>query len=172
MKKFNLIATTPRGQENLAAIELEDLLKFLGDESPKVSLTSIAGLLTAKTNLDPFEVVDKVRKLIEDEPWRVVNLRRLIPIEEVVESSVEEISQVVERLSSKIPENATFRITIEKRHTSLSSSEIIEMAAKKVNRKVNLKSPDWIVLIEVIGPFTGVSVIRPEQILSTSKIQK
>ena len=172
MRKFNLIVTTPRGQENLAAIELEDLLRSLGDESPQVSLTSVAGLITARTNLDPFEVINKVREIIKEEPWRIGNLMRLIPIEEVVESNLEEISQVVEKLSSKIPEDATFRITIEKRHTSLSSSEIVEMAAKKVNRKVNLKNPDWIILIEVVGAFTGISVIKPDQILSIAKLQK
>ena len=172
MRKFNLIVTTPRGQENLAAIELEDLLRSLGDESPQVSLTSVAGLITARTNLDPFEVINKVREIIKEEPWRIGNLMRLIPIEEVVESNLEEISQVVEKLSSKIPEDATFRITIEKRHTSLSSSEIIEMAAKKVNRKVNLKNPDWIILIEVVGAFTGISVIKPDQILSIAKLQR
>ncbi|HDD40242.1 MAG TPA: RNA methyltransferase [Nitrososphaeria archaeon] len=172
MRKFNLIVTTLRGQENLAAIELEDLLRSLGDESPQVSLTSVAGLITARTNLDPFEVINKVREIIKEEPWRIGNLMRLIPIEEVVESNLEEISQVVEKLSSKIPEDATFRITIEKRHTSLSSSEIIEMAAKKVNRKVNLKNPDWIILIEVVGAFTGISVIKPDQILSIAKLQK
>ena len=172
MRKFNLIVTTPRGQENLAAIELEDLLRSLGDESPEVSLTSVAGLITARTNLDPFEVINKVREIIKEEPWRIGNLMRLIPIEEVVESNLEEISQVVEKLSSKIPEDATFRITIEKRHTSLSSSEIIEMAAKKVNRKVNLKNPDWIILIEVVGAFTGISVIKPDQILSIAKLQR
>ncbi|RLF97777.1 MAG: RNA methyltransferase, partial [Candidatus Wolframiiraptor sp.] len=123
-------------------------------------------------NLDPFEVINKVREIIKEEPWRIGNLMRLIPIEEVVESNLEEISQVVEKLSSKIPEDATFRITIEKRHTSLSSSEIIEMAAKKVNRKVNLKNPDWIILIEVVGAFTGISVIKPDQILSIAKLQK
>ncbi|MCS7132421.1 MAG: THUMP domain-containing protein [Nitrososphaeria archaeon] len=172
MKKFNLIATTPRGQENLAAIELEDLLKSLGDESPKVSLTSVAGLLTANTRIDPFKVINDVRKIIEEEPWRIVNLRRLIPIEEVVESTIEEISRAVQRLSSKIPEDATFRITIEKRHTSLSSSEIIEAAAKNVNRKVNLKNPDWVILIEVVGALTGISVIKPDQVLSISKAQR
>jgi len=172
VRKFNLIVTTLRGQENLAAIELEDLLRSLGDESPQVSLTSVAGLITARTNLDPFEVINKVREIIKEEPWRIGNLMRLIPIEEVVESNLEEISQVVEKLSSKIPEDATFRITIEKRHTSLSSSEIVEMAAKKVNRKVNLKNPDWIILIEVVGAFTGISVIKPDQILSIAKLQK
>lgn len=172
MRKFNLIVTTLRGQENLAAIELEDLLRYLGDEFPEVSVTNVAGLLTARTSLDPLDVVERVRKVMEDEPWRVGNLMRLIPVEEVVESDVEKISEAVERLSLKIPEGASFRITIEKRHTSLSSSDIIESAAKKINRRVDLKNPDWIVLIEVVGAYTGVSVLRPDQIISLAKMRK
>ena len=172
MRKFNLIVTTPRGQENLAAIELEDLLKSFGDGSPEVSITNVAGLLTAKTSLDPLDVIERVKKIIEEEPWRIGNLMRFIPVEEVVESNIEKISEAVEKLSSKIPEDASFRITIEKRHTSLSSSEIIENAAKKINRKVNLKNPDWIVLIEIIGAFTGISVIKPDQILSVAKFKR
>ena len=172
MRKFNLIVTAPRGRENLAAIELEDLLRSLGDEAPEVSVTSVAGLLTAKTNLSPLDVIEKVKKIMEEEPWRIGSLMRMIPVEEVVESNVEEISKAVEKLASKIPEDARFRITIEKRHTSLSSAEIIENAAKNIDRKVDLKNPDWVVLIEIVGGLTGISVIKPDQILSLTKYRR
>ena len=166
VKGFNLIVTTARGQENLAAIELEDLLRSLGDEAPQVTTTSISGLLTAKTSLNPFEVIEKVKDIMEEEPWRIGSLMRMIPVEEVVESNIDEIAKTVEKLASKIPEDQSFRITIEKRHSSLSSSEII------VNRKVDLKNPDWIVLVEVVGAYTGISVLRPEQVLSLAKLRK
>ncbi|MCD6341880.1 MAG: hypothetical protein J7L83_03385, partial [Thaumarchaeota archaeon] len=85
--------------------------------------------------------------------------------------NLEKISEAVEKLSVRIPQNASFRITIEKRHTSLSSSEIIEAAAKNVNRRVDLKNPDWVILIEIVGALTGVSVIKPDQILSAAKFR-
>jgi len=172
VKRFNLIVTTARGQENLAVIELEDLLKSFGDESPEVSITSVAGLLTAKTSLDPFQIVERVRKIMEEEPWRIGSLMRIIPVEEVVNSNIDEIAKAVEKLASKIPEDQSFRITIEKRHTSLSSSEIIETAAKNVNRRVDLKNPDWIILIEIIGAYTGISVLKPDQVLSLARLRK
>jgi tRNA acetyltransferase TAN1 len=135
-------------------------------------MTSISGLLTARTNLDPFEVVERVRVIAEEEPWRVESLMRMIPIEEVVESNLEMIAEAVKGIASKIPADQSFRITIEKRHTSLSSSEIIEAAARNVDRRVDLKNPNWIILIEVVGAYTGVSVLRPEQILSLAKLKK
>ena len=86
-----------------------------------------------------------------------------------MEAKPEKIAEVVEKLSSKIPEDARFRVTVEKRHTSLSSRELIEAAASKVDRKVDLENPDWIVLIEVLGGVAGVSVLKPDQILSTRR---
>lgn len=168
-ERFNLIVTTMRGQESVAVAELGDLLTALGDPSPKVSMTKIAGLITAKTSLNPFEVVERVKELLEKEPWRVGSLLRFIPVEEVVEAKPENIAKAVEKLAGKIPEDASFRVTVEKRHTTLSSREIIEAAASRVDRKVDLEHPDWIVLIEVLGGVAGVSVLKPEHILSTTK---
>jgi len=169
MGRFNLIATTLRGQETVGMAELNDLLASLGDPAPKVSTTRIAGLLTAYTSLDPFTVVEKVREIMDVEPWRIGNIMRLIPVEEVVESRLERIAETVEKLAAKIPEDATYRVTVEKRHTTLSSKDIIEAAAGRVSRKVSLENPEWIVLIEVLGGVTGVSALKPEQILSMTK---
>jgi len=59
---------------------------------------------------------------------------------------------------------------VEKRHTQLSSREIIEAVASRIERKVRLENPDWIVLVEVLGGLTGISVVRPDQILSLVKV--
>lgn len=170
--KFNLIVTTFRRQEPVAASELRELLSQLGDEEAEVEMTKISGLLTVRTSLNPFYVIEKVRALTENEPWRISSLLRFIPVEEVVKSEVEEIAEAVGKLAEKIPEKDSFRITVEKRHTQLSSQEIIKAAAEKVERRVDLKNPDWIILIEVLGGVTGVSVLRPDQILSTAKRER
>ncbi|MEN2974746.1 MAG: THUMP domain-containing protein [Candidatus Caldarchaeales archaeon] len=169
MKKISLIVTTFRGQETIAISELRDLLVYLGDANPEVEMTKVSGLITASTSLDPLDVIEKVRSILSSEPWRISSLLRFIPIEETVPTRIEEIVNTVERLSKKIPEGASFRITVEKRHTSLSSKEIIKATAEKVDRRVDLENPDYIVLVEILGGVTGVSVIKPNQIISTMK---
>jgi tRNA acetyltransferase TAN1 len=72
-------------------------------------------------------------------------------------------------MGTKIKENESFRITVEKRFTQLSTRDIIEAAAANIERKVNLTSPDKILLIEIVGGTTGMSVIKPDDILSVSK---
>jgi len=58
---------------------------------------------------------------------------------------------------------------VEKRWTSLRSREIIEAVAEGIDRRVDLENPDWVVLIEIIGKYAGVSVIRPSDILHALK---
>jgi len=70
---------------------------------------------------------------------------------------------------SKIGQSETFRVTVEKRFTGIPSRDIIEAAAENIKRKVDLTKPSKILLIEVIGGLTGISVIKPSDILSVVK---
>jgi tRNA acetyltransferase TAN1 len=61
----------------------------------------------------------------------------------------------------------TFRITVERRNTSLRSSEIIATVGSEIDNRVDLENPDWIVLVEIIGKLVGISVLRPNEIFSS-----
>jgi tRNA acetyltransferase TAN1 len=80
-----------------------------------------------------------------------------------------EIEKAVVELSGKIREGECFRITVEKRFTSLSSHAVIDAVAKNIKRQVNLDKPDNIVLIEIVGGLTGVSVLTPNDVISVLK---
>jgi len=169
LKDFNLLATTARGNEEDACSEIWYLLGEIGDSTAKVDKTGITGLIAAKTVLDSFEVVQKFRVILKERPYEFRYTLRVIPIEKVVRTDLGEIEQAVKELGSKIGENETFRITVEKRFTSTPSRNIIEAAATHIQRRVDLNNPDKIVLIEVVGGLTGVSVVKAEDVLSTTK---
>ncbi len=149
---------------------MTSILSELNDPDPKVEITDVRGVITAQTSLDPFEVIERVREMAVVEPWKVSGLMRVIPIERVVETRLERIAEAVDELKERIPPEATYKVVVEKRHTQLSSREIIEAVASRVERKVRLENPDWIVLVEVLGGLTGVSVIRPHQTLNLVKV--
>lgn len=158
--------------ESEAASEILSLLKEMGDEQPEIYRTNVSGLLTARTNLDPHEVIRNIRKKVQDEPWSVRYLQRLIPIDAVVNTNIDDIKDAVTKLASRIGEHETFRITVEKRYSGLSSSDVIKNVASIIERKVSLESQDWIVLIEIIGENTAVSVIKPDAIFSAVKVKR
>lgn len=169
LRDFNLLATSSRSMEDHACSELWYLLEEAGDSAPNVDKTGVSGLVAAKTVLNPFEVIEKLRKILSERPYEFRYTLRIIPIEKVTRTDLGEIQRVATELGSKIAANETFRVTIEKRFTSTSTQDIIEAAAANIEREVNLRKPSKILLIEVIGGLTGISVIKPNDILAVIK---
>ena len=82
------------------------------------------------------------------------------------------IMENIIRLKDVIQENDSYRITIEKRNTDMSSTEIITDIAKIFPNKVSLNQPDWVVLIEILGDKTGVSILKENEIFSLDKTKR
>jgi len=168
-RDFNLLSTTSRGNERQACSELRYLLGEIGDSDPAIDKTGISGLVAAKTVLNPFDVIGKFRKILQERPYEFRYLLRVIPIERVVRTDLAEIREAVMQLVSRIEENETFRVTVEKRFTPTPTRDIIEAAAANIKRKVDLSNPSKIILVEVVGGLTGVSLAKPDEILSVIK---
>ena len=169
LSDFNLIATSERGYESEACSELWMLLRAAGDEMPVVDRAPVRGLILARTALDPVEAVRRLRAQLQRHPDDFRTLFRVIPVEAVSPTSLDRIVETAHGLASRIGGDETFRITVEKRRTGLRSREIIDAVAAGIDRKVDLEHPDWIVLIEIVGRYTGVSVVRPDALLNIQK---
>ena len=72
-------------------------------------------------------------------------------------------------LSYIIKKNDTYRITVEKRQSSLHTSEIISNIADSLSNKVSLENSDWEIIIQVLRNKTGISIIPPNTILSVNR---
>jgi len=169
MEDFNLLVSTSKGNENNACSEIWFLLGELGDREALVDRTEVSGLIVAKTKLDPFKVVEGLRGILRERPWEFRYVLKVIPIEIVVRTRIDDIKRAAASLHHKILENERFRVTIEKRHSDISTKDIIDAAVENLNRKVDLNNPNKIILIEILGRLTGVSVIKPNDILSVTK---
>lgn len=145
------------------------LLGEVGDRGSTIDTTSVIGLVVAKTKLDPIKAVRDLRALLKERPWEFKYALKLVPVQKVVEAKLEEIKQAALSLGSAIGEKEKFRITVEKRHTDLSSKTIIDTVAKGIERTVDLDSPDRILLIEIIGQLAGLALIETEDVLSVER---
>ena len=165
MGPFNLIVSTSRFREEEAQDEILDLLDRFGDQEAEAEITDVKGLLIAQTALNPLAVVDGLKELVTEEPWEVRYILRVIPVELVVPSELDDIRQAAKQLAGRIGKDS-FRITVEKRHSPLESMDVIKTIAGEIENKVDLENPCWLVLVEIVGSRAGVSVIKPYQMFS------
>ena len=169
---MNLIITCARHLEPETEEELIDILEELGDSDVKVSITNMPGILTAKTKLDPVDAVRKIKEMLLDEPWSVRYCLRIMPIQKVIETKIEEIEKSIVEWSDQILDDETYRISIEKRNSNISSQEMITKIADKIKNKVSLEFPDKVLLIEILGNITGISILKKSDILSIEKTKR
>ncbi len=145
------------------------LLGEVGDRGSTIETTSVIGLVVAKTKLDPIGAIRDLRMLLKERPWEFRYTLKLVPVQKVVAAHLEEIEREAMNLAGGIGLEEKFRITVEKRHTPMSSKEIIDRVAKGIERAVDLESPDRILLVEIIGELAGLALISPEDILSVER---
>ena len=166
---YNILATTEKITMSAASSQLWMNLRAIGDPEPKVSRSRIKGIVMAETTLNPIEAIIKLREHMESDVDRYERLFRIFPIVARVPTEVENIVEEVKRQAGVIEEGQKFRITLEKRETEFRSLEIIDPVAAIVDREVDLNNPDWVILIEVMGKMTGISVMPPEGMLNVQK---
>jgi len=166
---LNVIVTCARHFEAETTEEISSILEELGDSSPKISMTEFSGILYVDTSVDPLDVIKKIREKLEDEPWSIRYTMRAIPVDIVTKTDISEIADAAVKESQKIQPSHTYRITIEKRNSDISSGEIITQIANRLSNKVSLEKYDWIILVEILGSITGVSVLKDENILSIQR---
>jgi len=169
LKDFNLLVSTSRGNERNTCSEMWYLLGEAGDRTAVVERTQIIGLVVARTKIDPVTAIEKLRSLLLQRPWEFRYTLKVTPITGTVPSDPQGIEDFAVKLAESLKKDEKYRITVEKRRTSISGRVLIEAIAKQIDRKVDLDEPDRIVLIQILGDVTGVSVIPPDRILSVER---
>ena len=169
---MNLIITCARSLESETKNEISKILDELGDQEPEILNVGMRGILMVDTIIEPSKIIDWVRNKIVEEPWLIRYCLRIIPIQSITETNIDKIKQNVIKLKDSIQKNDSYRITIEKRNTSISTNEIITEVAKIFPNKVSLNKPDLIVLIEILGDKTGISILKDSELFSLDKSKR
>jgi len=166
---MNLIITCQRNLEEPTILEIQNMLERFGDTNAKIEKTEFSGIIQVETSLNNIKVLDNFRELIDEEPWLIRYCSRIIPIQDECESTLGDIVNVVMELSKVMKKNETYRITVEKRHSSLHTKDIIFNIADLISNTVSLENSDWEIIVQVLRNKTGISIIPPKTILSVNR---
>tara|TARA_B000000460_G_scaffold247149_1_gene221624 strand:- start:769 stop:1287 length:519 start_codon:yes stop_codon:yes gene_type:complete len=169
---LNLLVTCARNLETETKNEIGKILDEIGDQESEVLNVGMRGILMVNTSIEPSKIIDWVKDKVVEEPWLIRYCLRMIPIQSVTETDMSKITNDVIKLKDVIQQNDSYRITIEKRNTDMSSTEIITEIAKIFPNKVSLNQPDWIILIEILGNKTGISILKENEIFSLDKAKR
>jgi len=169
---LNLIITCARSLESETKNEINKILDELGDQEPEILNVGMRGILMVNTIIAPSKIIDYVKTKMIEAPRLIRYCLRIIPIQKITETEIDKIKQNVIKLKDTIQKNDSYRITIEKRITNISSTEIITEIAKIFPNKVSLNQPDWIVLIEILGNDTGISILKDNELFSLDKAKR
>ena len=169
---MNLLVTCARNLETETKNEIEKILGEIGDQEPEILNVGMRGILMVNTNIESSKIITWVKDKVVEEPWFIRYCLRMIPIQTITETEMSKITENVTELKNVIKQNDSYRITIEKRNTDISSTEIITEIAKIFPNEVSLNQPDWVILIEILGDKTGISILKDSEMFSLDKAKR
>ena len=168
---MNLIVTSAKGLEARASAEFKEIALLSGVRKVTLERSAYDGVVEVEAE-NARGLLTFLSEFVKSEPFKVRYIMRVIPVDKVVDTKLEEISKAVKELASNVGASETFRVTIEARDSPYGDKEIIDAVADVVDRKVSLNSPDKVVFLQIFGEYTSVSVLAPQEIVSIQKLKR
>jgi tRNA acetyltransferase TAN1 len=168
---MNLILTSQKGSEAKASAEFKEIALQHGLRKLHVEKSDFDGMLEVDIE-DPRGFVAFLRDYVRSEPFRVHFIQRVIPVDLVVDTTLEQIKEASKQLGEQIGKGETFKIEIDERDSPYTRRELIDAIADVVDRPVNLESPDKVLQVEILGEYSALCLARPDEMISITKLKR
>ena len=148
--------------------EVLRILKLLGDPDPWVRKSDVRGIAIARSCLDNRAVIRRCRELWSGPQPPFQFAIKWVPADHWCATSLDAIKQLIdERLVPDIGPDQTWGMKVYKRRwQAYHTREIVDHLAAGIDRKVDLDHPDWLLLVNVLGRETAVTLLRPDEVFS------
>ncbi len=162
----NLLVTYSPAHPGKAEHEVRALLDDFGEFEIVDSATPGVFLIHVKS---PHSVVTQLRKLPRDSFEATF---KWVPVETWVKTDTGEIGKILKSYNSKIAESESWRLMLFKRqYDDHSTSDLIQLLTDNIDREnVDLKNPEKLVVVEIVGDRTGLSLLNKGEYLDTQKL--
>ncbi|MEM2759939.1 MAG: THUMP domain-containing protein [Nitrososphaerales archaeon] len=170
MYGYNLLVSFGWRKFYQARKEIRTILSKMGDENTIIKRTIAQGIAGVNTILDPRQVIKNLYSMYNRDPSTFVHTLKWVPVDYWTTSDLESMVRGVLMLRDRIARGEKWMMVVEKRrYTQYHKIEIIKHLAEYIDEKVDLKYPDKIVRVDIIGNNAGISVIKPDEVFSVSK---
>ncbi|MFH1631111.1 MAG: THUMP domain-containing protein [Candidatus Aenigmatarchaeota archaeon] len=169
MVDANFLITYDPAHKDKAVEEASMILKEV-KEIPKFYESGVQGVLLTKLANDPRLILKRLSSYCKKNTGKAYFTKRWIPIERWCTSDIEELGKIVKEFGRRIDSKKKWRMEISKR--SYEKHAVIDMIMRLTehvhNTNVDLKNPDLIVKIEILGRKAGVSLLEKHEIFDTA----
>ena len=159
----NLVVTYDPSHGTMAKQEIEYLFRKI---KMPVSFTEsqVTGLFRLKT-MDAREAVKKLTGLSESEPGLFLTTRHFVPVDAWTASNVKDMQKAISGLEHEISNSDKWKLDLHKRQwDEMNENELVHELTDVVDRpKVDLKNPDKIIHVEIIGNQAGISLLKKKE---------
>lgn len=168
---MNLILTSQKGSEAKASAEFKEIALQNGIRKVHVEKSDFDGVLEVDIE-NPRDFLAFLRDYVRSEPFRVHFVQRVIPVDIVVDTTLEQIKEAARTLGEEIGKAESFKIDIDERDSPYTRKQLIDVIADVVDRKVDLESPDKVLQLEILGEYSALCLARPDEIVSITKLKR
>ena len=168
---MNLILTSQKGSEAKASAEFKEIALQHGLKKLHVEKSDFDGLLEVDIE-DPRGFIAFLRDYVRSEPFRVHFIQRIIPVDLVVDTTLDQIKDAAKQLGQQISESESFKIDVDERDSPYTRRQLIDAIAEVVDRKVNLEAPDKVLQVEILGEYSSLCLASPDEIISITKLKR
>ncbi len=170
MYLYNLLVSFGWRRFDAARTEIRKILTLVGDKDAIIKRTIANGIAGVDTTLDPRHVIKQLYIIYNNDPSILVQTLKWVPVDYWTNSDLESMARGIVALRSKIGKGEKWMMVVEKRrYIQYHKIDIIKHLAQYIDEKVDLRNPDKMLRIDIIGKNAGLSVVKPDEIFSIAK---
>jgi len=168
---MDLLISHDCGRFAPARREILNVLSRFGDDCAQVQRTSVDGIVLVHTTLDGREVVRRCGELLREKSSTFEFAIKWVPVDYWCDSDLGAIRELLEtKVRGQIAEGETWCLQIAKRRWErYHAQDIAPSLGRAIDRRVDLRRPDKLVRVDMVGTQTAVSVLRPDEIFSARR---
>lgn len=167
---YNLLVSWGWGKFFSARAEIMTIMSSMGDNLPIIRRTIAQGIAGVKTSLDSRKVISELYRLYRQDPAHFSYTLKWVLIDCWTCSDLASMESIVASIKDRIGKDEKWMMIVEKRrYTKYHKIDIIKRLADQIDGKVDLRYPEKIIRVEIIGKNAGISIIKPNEIFSMAK---
>ena len=171
MKDANLLVTYDPAHGGKAKEEAQALLECIGEKSEFLE-SDIAGVFLLSTRKNPKEITRELRDVVEEEPEKYKYTFHWVPIDRWIKSDMDDMVRAMKDIDAKMSDDESWKLDLGKRQYEGKSTDLVIKLTENINHpKVDLKNPQKIVKIEIIGDRAGVALLDRSELLDIPKMK-